>query len=241
MKAKVFVACATVGGNKSFSAYTHNSFAHNLWELGIHRIGIEGPKGYDEYPLSHARNTMMEDFKKSNCTNIFIYDDDSVFMEGTIMKLLRSNKPIVSGYYLSRRGTGSIVAFRRMKKIDLCNPDAFGHYKPYSFRELATLPRTPSPGGPLVQVDAVGMGCILMTKEAVEQIDTEKSPLFLEWSPIMKPDVHRFGEDLWFGDKCMESGVPIYVNLDCFVGHHAFQVIGYQHLKLKAAQEGIQI
>ena len=72
-------------------------------------------------------------------------------------------------------------------------------------------------------------------------IEKLEYPYFAEWNPFLSKDIHKFGEDLWFSDRCAQAGILLYVNLKCFIGHWAKQgmVIGWQHLQRKALVEGL--
>jgi hypothetical protein len=240
MKIKIFIAHPT---SRNVNPYTHNSLMYNLWELGKAGIDIDEPRAYDEYPLSRARNIGMKEFLESDCTHIFWYDDDQIFTKGVLLRLLRADKPIVSGWYLTRKGNLGLVIFSRGKDKKLLNERDFNYYRPMSIKELYVRqdPSTPS----LSIVDGIGMGVVLMTREAVEKIrdslEPTGKPMFLEWSPILSPDVHEFGEDLWFSDVCAYAEIPLYVHRGCFVGHWAAQgfIIGATHLQARMMQEGI--
>lgn len=220
-----------------------NSLMYNVWELGKQGVEIDSPISYDEYPLSVARNTAFEEFLDSDCTHLFTYDDDQVFPAGTLTRLLASDMPLVSGWYLSRAANLGLVVFGRDSRKKLLNVNDFNYYTPLSIKELSARRNPPTPI--FAKVDAVGMGAFLATKDAVKKL-MDKSreinqPLFAEWSPTMAKDIHRFGEDLWFGEFCTATGLPIYVRLDCYVYHWAAQgfVIDDSFLRNRMAQEGL--
>lgn len=240
MKPIIYTACPTKWGPSN--PYSINSLLWNYWQLGVNGIQILPPTMYDEYPLSEARNVAVEEFLESDATHLFFYDDDHVFPSGTLVRLVKSaeesGQPIVSGWYQARKGTGTIVLFQRLRQGRYCDVDNFSPYRPYKLRELLPLPSVKTNYGRLVKVDGLGMGCCLVHRDVFESTDY---PWFLEWSPAFNRDLHHFGEDLWFCDKMAEAGIPLYVNLSCFVGHWAKQgyVVGWQHLQRKALQEGL--
>jgi len=85
---------------------------------------------------------------------------------------------------------------------------------------------------------AVTGACLMIKREVFEEL---KQPYFLEWSPIMPEDTHHFGEDLWFSDRVAEVGIPLYVNLSCFVGHEVTIVLGDFHLKQRLLELGMRL
>ena len=187
---------------------------------------------------SVARNEMVREFLESDATHLLSWDVDQVFYVDTMLRLLNANKPVVSSFYLARNPekVGTIVVFKRSDTENLCDYTHFNTYKPYSPKELFSLPRVENDGmEPLVQVDGVGMGCILFQREVFDNL---RKPYFLEWSPVMPSDVHKFGEDIWFGDVLAEAGIPIYVNLACFVGHEVTTVLDDNYLKRQLIEVG---
>lgn len=229
--------------SRPINPYTESSLSYNLWELGKEGIDIDEPRIYDEYPLSRGRCVALDEFLDSDCTHMFSFDDDQIFPKRAIIKLLTSDKAIVSGWYLARAGNLGLVIFGRDKQKELLNPDDFAYYHPLSLKELFSRKNPSTPF--LIQVDGMGLGCVLVTKEAAKTLkklsEEINLPIFAEWSPIVNKNAHPFGEDLWFGDFCAKAGLPLYVRTDAYIGHWAAQgfVVGIKHLQIRAMQEGI--
>jgi len=242
MNGKVYI-CAP--SSRAVNPYTFNSFTYNIYELVKAGYDIGEPKSFEEYPLSRARNASIEDFyDNSDCDIYFSYDDDTVFKKGDLLRLVESTKeyPIVSGWYLARV-TGRVpVVFMRSEKKKLLNERDFNYYRPVTLRELLFTLKVDEEHS---KVDAVGLGAVAMTREAVGKLlEVSQSigkPLFAEWSPIMPSDVHCFGEDLWFGDFCAVAEMPIHVRTTCFLGHFngSGYVVGFRHLSSIAMREGL--
>lgn len=241
MTQKVFIATPTKWG---VNPWTHHSFGYNMYELGKFKdVVLTDIQSFDESPLDEARNQSVDVFLEKTDDELFVtYDADQVFPRGTfvrvIMSAIKSDAKVVSGWYFARKGTGGLVLFKRESNKAFSNPNDFNSYTPYTLRELLHLPRTKTEYGNLVPVDGLGFGIIVVRREVLEKMDY---PYFLQWSPMMKRDEHKFGEDLWFCDKLASIGVQPYVNLKAFVGHWASQgyVIGGPHLQQKALQERI--
>lgn len=237
---KVFICNPS---SRAINPYTVSSLAYNLWELGREGIEISEPRQYDEYPLSRARIASFREFRDSDCDVYFTWDDDQIFNKGDLFRLLNIDKPIVSAWYMARKGNLGLVVFGRLKGKELLNVEGFEYYYPLSLRQLLECvdPSTPS----LAKVDGIGMGACMIKRETVEQLlDYSKEtgkPVFAEWNPVLGDVGHQFGEDLWFSDFCGAAGVPIYVHLPTYIGHWAAQgfVIGKRHLGAKAMSEGL--
>jgi hypothetical protein len=237
---KVFIGTPTKWG---INPYTHLSWGYNMGMLWRHTdYEFMYPRMYDEAPIDEARNVSVEDFKKSDADLFLTYDADQVFPPGVLLRLFKtmevSNKPIVGGWYLARKGTGTVVVFKRATRRELGNFNNFSSYEPYSIKELLTQTKSEStPYGRLLYVDGVGFGLMLIKREVFEKM---KYPYFLQWSPAMNRDIQRFGEDLWFADQCAIHNIPICINAKCFIGHWAAQgyVVADDHLLAKASMEG---
>lgn len=239
---KIFIASPS---SRPVNVYTYNSLMWNIHELGLAGIEIEEPRSYEEYPLSRARNEALYDFYfvYRDCDLFFFWDDDTVFKKGDLLRLVESCKkyPIVSGWYMARKGNLGLVVFGRHDEKELLNPSDFNYYYPLQAKDLLETRRVDEDHS---LVDGVGMGGVMMTREAVGELfsaseDSEK-PIYAEWHPLMSEEVHEFGEDLWFSDMCAFAGLPIHVNTKCFFGHWAAQgfVIGKKHFGSMAMQQG---
>jgi len=230
--------------SRPVNPYTNSSLVYNLWEVGRQGIDIDAPRLYDEYPLSRARNIALKEFRDSDCTHMFSWDDDSVFMKGTLLKLIQDDQPITSGWYMSRKGNLGLVVFGRKPGKKLLDHNDFNYYYPLSLKEL--FGRRINPSTPLATVDGVGLGCVLITHETAEKLlkisEEIKKPVFAEWHPYFDAEnVHAFGEDLWFADFCAYAKIPVCIDLKAFIGHWAAQgfVVGTKHLQARAMEEGI--
>jgi hypothetical protein len=98
------------------------------------------------------RNKVSEDFLSGPADYLFFIDDDTVFQNGTITKLVEQRRDFVAGiYFMPGPKNNHPIAYR---KID------GGFYTPIVFY----------PDGGLIQVDSVGMGCTLIHRSVFEKI-----------------------------------------------------------------------
>ena len=222
---KVFVVTPSNIGYRN--EYCVHGMFSNAWNLG--KAGIEAvSRTYDEHPISVARNTSVRDFltqkELKDFSHILFVDGDSVLQPTTACYLLERKKDVVSGYYLSRKGTGLPVIMKQKSKRPLCHLDNFNDYQALTLKEFYILPHKDQ----LVEVDAVGAGCLLVSRKAMEKIS---DPWFLEWHEGMKPDMHRFGEDLWFCENARKARFQIDIDRRCFTGHIAWTVLDDRYVK----------
>jgi len=217
---KVMVASPNNTGINN--AYVTNALAYNLYWLGRMGIEVTPPLSYDEHPISAARNKICKEFlEKSDADYLFMYDADTVIPPFGIVTLIRAIKPVISGWYLSRKGSGLPVVLKRLSNRLMCNAKDFNNYQSLTLQEFNSLP------SPLTQVDAVGAGCFLISRETLKKL---KYPYFLEWHEGMPEDRHKFGEDLWFCERCAEAGVQVVVHKEVFCGHIAWTVLDTRYL-----------
>jgi len=221
----VLVCCVNNSGFRN--EYSANGMFGIGWMLGA--AGIKAVSGtYDSHPISVARNEAVEEFLKNpKFTHLFFIDSDSVPKADVVIRLLQHDKLVVSGWYLSRAGSGlpvvmHIIGKERPKLEELIvKPKAFPDYKAYTLEELLTTPKDKKTG--LVQVDGVGAGCLLIKREVFSHLS---KPYFYE-DHLQK----SFGEDLFFGYNCLLNKVPIYIDINAFCEHFAWGLIGMRHVQ----------
>lgn len=232
-KTKIMVACVNNSGFRN--EYSVNAMFSIGWFLGA--VGIQAESyTYDAHPISVARNEAVEDFlKDESFTHLFFIDSDSVPNADIVYRLLQHDKPVVSGWYLSRAKSGLPVVLKIIAKaLPKClsciakKPKKFPEWRAYTLSELLTLPKEKKSG--LIKVDGVGAGALLIRRDALPHLE---KPYFYE--DHLNP--HSFGEDLWFGVNCKIHRVPIYIDLQAFVSHFMFGIIDMRHVKALIARE----
>lgn len=224
---KAVVLIATPNNSGLRSEYAVNAMMSLCWVAGAYGIQIINGT-YDEHPISLSRNIACEEFVKSEkITHILFIDSDCVPNHDMLMKLLSHDVPIISGWYLSRQGSGLPVAFKiegqtpqSMSEI-LKDNTKFPKWRAYRLDEFLTLPKDKKG---LIQVDGVGAGALLIKREALSHLS---KPLFLEDSS----QKYGYGEDLWFSLNCKIAKTPIYVDLNCFCKHWTWGLIDMRHVQ----------
>lgn len=235
----VMVACVNNSG--FVNEYTKNAMFGIGWYLGA--MGVKAISyTFDDHPISLARNVAVEEFlKNERLTHLFFIDSDSVPRADIVTRLLQYDKPITSGWYLSRSRSGLPVVLKitakampKCLKCLISKPKKFPEWRAYTLTELLTAPKDKKTG--LVKVDGVGAGALLLRRDAFDKLE---KPYFYE--DHLNP--HSFGEDLYFGLNCKIHKVPIYVDLNAFVSHWTFGLIDMRHVKalLERAKRGKQL
>jgi len=77
--------------------------------------------------------------------------------------------------------------------------------------------------GDLVEVDACGMGCMLIKKSVFEKLE---EPYF-QYTPRSKTSLQK-GEDYYFCEKAKDAGFKIFCDTSVICGHIGTIVIGPQ-------------
>lgn len=214
-------------GKACWSGNSCNAMMGMGWFLGA--SGIQAASyTFDEHPISKARNMAVEAFLAAKqFTHLFFIDSDTVPKSDIIIRLLKYDLPVVSGWYLSRSGSGLPVVLKitgdtpaTLNSIKL-NPDKFPEYRAFKLTELLSAPKEKNG---LIKVDGVGAGALLIKREALSHLS---KPYFFE-DPI---NPKGFGEDLYFGLNCKVNNIPIYVDLNAFCEHFGWGLIGMRHVK----------
>jgi len=225
-KAIVLISCCNNTGMRN--EYSVNAMIHLAWVCGAYGIQIIAGT-YDECPISVARNMACEEMLKNpKITHLFFVDSDCVPDPDTILKFLSYDLPVVSAWYLSRRGSGLPVVFKLEESTEhktipsiVALHDLFPKWRSYKLDELLTLPKEKNG---LTKVDGVGAGCLLIKRETLSHLD---QPYFFEDNTKK----YGFGEDLFFSLNCKLHDIPIYVDLNKFCKHWTWGLIDMRHVQ----------
>uniref|UniRef100_A0A6M3L582 Putative glycosyltransferase n=1 Tax=viral metagenome TaxID=1070528 RepID=A0A6M3L582_9ZZZZ len=135
-------------------------------------------------------------YHKTEFTHLFFMDSDMWFPKGTLEKLLSYDKDIAGGWYLRKRKGFYPTVFE------------IGSRTPHGFY------KTIWPEG-LIEVDAIGTGCLLIKREVLEKIE----PPWFEYRVSGHPDQHMTTEDIVFCEKAKKKGFQIWCDGDIRCGH----------------------
>lgn len=139
-----------------------------------------------------SRNELVEASLERGSEWMFFLDDDHSFPPTLLMGLLERNQPVVASLYLQR--TDPFLPIAMAKK------DEDGNYWP--------LDLTQCPQHGLVTVVGAGTGGMLI-----------RSEVFHELAPPWFVHTTHQSEDLYFCDRVVAAGIPLYVDLDAPLGH----------------------
>lgn len=152
-----------------------------------------------------SRNTLVERSLERGSEWMLFLDDDHTFPPTLLLQLLSREQPVVASLYLQR--TDPFLPIANGTKTD-------GLYTPIDLSQYE--------GHGLVPIVGAGTGGMLIRSEVFHQLEP---PWFLHTT--------KQSEDLYFCDRCIEAGIPIFVDLDAPLGHIAANnVIPYFDEKL---------
>jgi hypothetical protein len=104
----------------------------------------------------HNRNTITQEFLKSDAEWLFWIDSDTLIPVGALSRLLGAGKTLVSGLYYGKNEPHNPIAYHIYN----------GAFSPIN-------QQTQWEKGELLPVDATGMGCMLTHRSVFEEIEKE--------------------------------------------------------------------
>lgn len=135
---------------------------------------------------------------------IFCIDSDIVWNPEHFIKLLQSDKDVVSGVYFEEQGASAMI--HRNKK----------DYRPMSREEIAEL----NSKGEVFPVYGVGLGFVCIKAGVFESL---KRPWYGLGKVVQEIDGVTYelplGEDLHFCERVAENGYQVHVDSSVIVGH----------------------
>ena len=169
---------------------------------------------------ANNRNQIIEYALVKGFTHIFFTDDDHVYPQETLTRLLSRDKMIVSGIYTMKCAPFPIVAFDQVSEDTLFS----------RFIDMTKVSPTE-----LTEVKAVGAGCLLVNTEVFLKIQ----PPWFTLGQIYKD---RWGDDMWFCKLAREAGYEIWIDPIVRVGHMTkVMLVPSYNLKNKKWEVGYNI
>lgn len=164
-------------------------------------------------PVDLARNNIVEDFLRTNCTHLLMIDADMI-PPVNILELADLGKPIVGGLCPIVRGEN--VFFSALERKHPLQPGVkvYGGYRP-----MQQLPMNQ-----LVKVDVTGTGCLMIRRDVIEAMETAKIQPFKyqlqkgKNQRIKGADVY-ISEDFHFCEKAAELGFETFIHTGYSVSH----------------------
>ena len=148
-----------------------------------------------EKPISNNRNKIVQEFLATPGMDYLLMIDGDIIPSINILNLADFQKDIIGALcFMYQQNMVIPIALKR-------NPE--GKYDVIQFRGDEGLS----------EVDAVGTGCIMISREVLEKV---KHP----FENIYDPDgIKKYGLDISFCQKAKEQGFKVYSHLDYACSH----------------------
>ncbi len=189
MQIKVAVGLPTNRGVKTLTAST-------LMEMVAsceHPMEIiVSTKGYN---CAENRNWITAQAVKKGCSHLLLLDDDMVYEEGLIDKLVAHDKDIVGATYSVRRIVEEGV-----------NPNVIKYFNEEDAEKLK--------GKDLFKCKALGGGLLLIKLDILDKI---KKPLF--WYKVLDTGAVSMSNDWWFCENAREAGFDVWCDPTMYLKH----------------------
>ena len=159
------------------------------------------------FPLDLARNQCVKEALAWNADYVLFLDDDVLPPSDGLVKLVMDAVPIVGGLYFDRRPPYTPMIARRKNRD---KPWVLGEKVEWDVDFARNYPHDR-----FVEVDATGLGFMLIRREVFEKIS---EPWF-----VIQPS---YGEDFSFCWKSQQAGFKIYVDTNVKCLHMADLFVG---------------
>jgi len=160
--------------------------------------GLIRPEGtVTEWRVGSNRGVCREQLARAcvdrDCDWLFFVDDDQVFQPDALCRMLAWEQPVVSALIL-QRGAPFLPTIYKTKQDD--------RFYPLDLQSVGD--------NQLVTCAGVGTGGLLIRGDVLRKLDDGR-PWFVY--------DEKFGEDLYFSNRCNEAGIQMLVDTGCRMGH----------------------
>ena len=150
---------------------------------------------HNEKPISNNRNKICQRFLGQEEYDYLLMIDGDIVPPPSVINLADYQKDVVGALcFMWQQGVVMPVAFNRRPE---------GMYKQIE----------PDKCDGMVEVDAIGTGCIMLSRKVLEEV---KAPFMNEYDP---DGIKIFGLDIAFCRRAKEKGFKVYVNTDYICDH----------------------
>jgi GT2 family glycosyltransferase len=170
------------------------------------------------FPLDKARNVCVEDALNWGADYVLFLDDDVLPPDDGLVRLVMDALPVVGGLYFQKVPPYTPFVIRRKNRDKPWNlTDKLEWDKDFAFNY---------PRDQIVEVDATGLGFMLIRREVFE---TVKPPWF--------EMTQNYGEDFSFCWKARQAGFKVYVDTRVKCLHMTDLFIGEENVKQEFFRE----
>lgn len=201
-KPKVLLGLPTMGDMDTMLVVVLMKWIAEAYTTGKYNLSFYPT--YKVTPVDNARNEIVREFLKSDCTHLLFIDADTVPPDNTIERLLRVNQPIVSAIT-------PIIEHDEAR----ADSDSNGFYKKWNAVDERTGTHV-KPNTGVLPIIGAGSSCILVKREVYERM---KEPWYRF---LYEDDNHKpceVGEDIAFVAKAKGMGFNCYAETSVICAH----------------------
>ncbi len=197
-------------------AYASRHFATTFLDRGA---GVLSVYSTDRTYTHSAENLlvrhMLEEDDMKDATHLFMTEMDMVLPHDTLTKLAALNKPIASGLYFLRGGTGQPCLYAPAPITPATNK--FPH-SPVRLFPTDRPFKLAKKGG------CAGLGCVLIERAVFEAIE----PPWFDLKEKNEKTQEGYGSDMYFYTKVREAGIEEWVDPTVRCDHMDYTVATYE-------------
>lgn len=194
------------------AATIHTEVTTIAWAAALRKMHLPGDFAcFTGMPYDHARNAAVQCMLNGPYQWLFFLDSDCITPPDVIPRLMRWSLPIVSGMYCRR------------------SPP---HGVPVAIKNGTWLQHVPPDNTPLVEVDFVGAGCLLVHRSVFEKPYPESPPgkPWFHWKVDQAgylPPGEALSEDFEWNRKVRNMGYKVMLDTSVKCLH-----VGYSQVSL---------
>lgn len=171
-------------------------------------------RGYD---CATARNRIAQTALDGKYHYVLMVDNDVVLPKDALKNLLEDPVDVCLGYY-SHRGerneyNGRMNVFRYENPNEWNFP--YRNYSPESQWTAAELEELKAQGIKKLRIHGGGMGCALIKVDVFRRTEYP----WYDWVNRPDPNEPMLSEDLFFCERCLQAGIPVYTDTRVGCGH----------------------
>lgn len=199
-KPKVLIGLPTMGSVHVMLMVLINSWVAEAAMEGVYDLSVYPTMGVS--PVDNARNHIVEEFLKTDCTHLLFIDSDTIPPKNALKKLLAAKKDIVSAL--------TPIIEHDENRVN----DSKGFYRKYNVVGFNDKHVNEHIG--LVPCKGAGSSCILIAREVFEKLERP-------WYRFQYQDDNGVpvivGEDILFTAKALAAQIVPYVDTSIICGH----------------------
>lgn len=165
--------------------------AGNKYDLNIYPT-------FSVQPVDNARNQIVDEFLKSDCTHLFFIDSDTIPPDDAIEKLMSHNRDIISGL--------TPIVYHNEKD---------GFHTGMNCTDMEENRLIPNIG--LKKIKGAGASCLLIKKSVFE---TMKPPYFRFLYADDNGKATMVSEDIYFMAMAIGNGIEAYCDTSVVCKHY---------------------